>query len=180
LAPQALAEQVAVLQADSEEAVAVVFGWRQVVNHEGKALMRRGLAGAAAGRVSASDLVRRCVRSGTNLMGEPGNGLMRLSLAKRLARYDARYPYLVDLDFWFRALMHGDGHYTNTASSSFRISKASWSFAIGKRQFADWKGFITDSEAVKTRGVSRADMTLGLLRARFNMFARLLVYKFIR
>jgi glycosyltransferase involved in cell wall biosynthesis len=180
LAPGSLQDQVAVLDADTEQRLALVFGWRQVIDAAGRPLMKRGLHGQPRGPVAAHDLMRRCIRAGTNLIGEPGSGLMRLSLAKSLVAYEPNNPYMVDLDFWFRALAHGDAFNTASCSSSFRISTTTWSFAIGRRQFADFSGFAHASAAVRAGVVSALDLKLGLVRARLNMFLRLLLYRFIR
>ena len=179
LAPGCLAEQVAVLDADHQARIAMVFGWRQVINGSGRVLVRRGLPGVRRGPVPGPELVRRCVRAGTNLLGEPGNALVRTSTARLLARYDARQPYMIDLDFWFRALLHGDGHYTDTHSASFRISKTAWSWTIGSHQYADYTGFIARSEAVRRFGVAAIDRTLGAARARLGMLLRLMFYRFL-
>ena len=180
LARECLREQAAALDADREGTVALVFGWRQVIDAAGRPLMRRGLVRSTAQRMNRNDLIRRCIRSGTNLIGEPGSGLMRLALARRLGTYASRHPYVVDLDFWVRALSHGDGHHTGTCSSSFRLSTTSWSYAIGRRQYADFAGFLQECEAVREGGVTRADITLGMARARLNMSLRLLLYRFMR
>ena len=180
LAPDCLREQVAVMQADGADKIAVVFGWRQIIDSAGKPLMKRGLPGGQRGAVHGAELMRRCVRAGTNLVGEPGNGLMRLSLARRLGSYDSSQPYMIDLDYWFRALMHGDGFYTDTFSTSFRISKTSWSFAIGQRQFADFRAFVARFAALPGSTASALDTGIGLLRARISMVLRLALYRFMR
>jgi hypothetical protein len=104
---------------------------------------------------------------------------MRLALARQLGAYAPRYPYLVDLEFWFRALAHGDALHTGSCSSSFRVSTTQWSFAIGKRQAADFAGFLNESWAVREQVVTRADLALGQARARLNMLLRLLLYRFL-
>jgi glycosyltransferase involved in cell wall biosynthesis len=180
LAPGALQEQVQVLQADHEGRLAIVFGWRQVIDGRGRPLMKRGLPGAGRGAVEGGELVRRCVRAGTNLVGEPGNGLMRLALARQIGPYDPAQAFLVDLDYWFRALCLGDAYYTATQSSSFRVSTGAWSTAIGKRQYAEFRAFIATAPAVRRHVHSRADIALGLVRARLQMLLRLVLYRFMR
>lgn len=102
LEPGSLAKQVAILEADRDEAIALVFGSRLVIDHHDRSYFNRGLRGMRAGIIEGRALIRRCVRAGTNLIGEPGNGLIRRSLIERVGPYDARHPYLVDLDYWFR------------------------------------------------------------------------------
>jgi hypothetical protein len=148
-----------------------------VIDHKGRGLVRRGLPRRLTGRIRGADLIRRCVRSGTNLIGEPGNGLMRRSLASRVGAYDARYPYMVDLDFWFRALALGDAFYTGTRSSSFRVSQGSWSVALGRAQLQDFKGFIDRYAATPGYDIEPADVRLGYAKARINTFGRAMIYR---
>lgn len=181
LEPGSLAEQVGILEADSEEKIALVFGSRLIIDHRGRRYFNRGLGRAfwtaKAARIDGPSLIRRCVRAGTNLIGEPGNGLIRASLLERVGLYDAGHPYLVDLDYWFRVLTHGDAYYTARRSSHFRVSQGSWSVALGAKQYHDFKGFVQKFAVDPRCGISPADMALGFTRARMNTFARAMIYR---
>ena len=179
LAKDCLQTQVKILEADEEQSIALVFGSREIIDPAGRVLMTRGCGSLTAGRISASALARRCVRAGTNVIGEPGNGLFRRSLIKKIGPYDATFPYVVDLDYWFRVMFHGDAYYTNTKMSSFRISSGSWSVAIGNKQHADFKGF-TDRFALYPRfAISTVDKLIGRCKAPMNTIARALFYRYL-
>lgn len=171
-----LKEQVAVLEADTAEEIALVFGSRQIIDANGRVLIKRGVPGIRKGRIAAPSLIKKCIHSGTNLIGEPGNALFRRALTRDIGTYDASHPYLVDLDYWFRALMYGDGYYTNTPSSSFRVCASSWSVAIGGKQYRDFKGFLDKYFADSRFNISAIDRGIGLLMARFNTAARAVLY----
>ncbi len=179
LEPDSLAEHVAILEADRRGELALVFGSRLVIDHEGRSIFQRGLSASSLGRIDGRRLVRRCVSAGTNLIGEPGNGLMRRSLASRIGAYNTEHPYLVDLDYWFRALACGDGYFTGKRSSSFRISRGSWSVALVRHQLDDFKGFVEKYAADASYGITRADKVLGFARARLNTIGRALIYRSI-
>lgn len=179
LASDCLEGQVAVLEQDSAGEIALVFGSRKIIDPKGRALMTRGLPRARAGRIDGRALIRRCVRAGTNLIGEPGNGLFRRALIDRVGPYDASHPYLVDLDYWFRILRHGDSYYTAKWTSSFRVSPGSWSVAIGGKQYRDFKGFVHKFHADPIFRISRTDRAIGLAKARLNTITRALVYRFL-
>lgn len=179
LEPGSLREQVAILEADTTEEIALVFGARRIIKPDGKELMVRGFSKNGPLRIKAEQAARSCVRAGSNLLGEPGNGLVRMSLARRIGSYDARYPYMVDLDFWFRALQFGDAYYTGTVSSSFRVVRSSWSVAIGHRQHGDFAGFVDKFLGAPELGLKRGDRAVGLLRARVNTYLRMLIYRFV-
>lgn len=179
LSVNCLEEQVAILEADTAEEIALVFGSRQIIDSSGRVLMKRGLPGMPAGRIAAPSLIKKCVRAGTNLIGEPGNALFRRSLTQRIGLYDASHPYLVDLDYWFRVLMYGDAHYTHKTSSSFRVCPGSWSVAIGGEQYRDFKGFLDKYFADARFNISAFDRMLGLIMARLNTAARAVIYTYL-
>jgi len=179
LAEDCLEKQVSILEEDKACEIALVFGSRQIVDPQGRVLMTRGLPRTNAGRIEGMMLVKRCVRAGTNLIGEPGNGLFRTEMIKRVGSYDATYPYLVDLDYWFRVLRYGAAHYTASQSSSFRVSAGSWSVAIGSKQYQDFKGFVDKFYADASYGISPFDRAIGFFKARLNTFARTLFYRYL-
>lgn len=175
--PDSLFDHVAILEADAEEEIALVFGSRLIIDRRGRPYFNRGLRGTQAGRIEGRALIRRCVRAGANLIGEPGNGLIRRSLTERVGPYDAGHPYLVDLDYWFRVLMHGDAYYTCKRSSCFRVLQGSWSVALGLKQYQDFKGFAEKFANVPECAISRTDKAVGFAKARINTFARALLYR---
>jgi len=179
LAPGSLEEQVSVLEADRAGKIALVFGSRQIIDPEGHVLMTRTLARTKAGPLDGLVLIKRCIHAGTNLIGEPGNALFRRELITSVGVYDATNSYMVDLDYWFRVLLHGDAYYTATQASSFRVVPGSWSVAIGSNQYRDFKGFVDKFHADPRFRISRTDRAIGLARARFNAVARALVYRFL-
>lgn len=178
LSVNCLEDEVTILETDTAEEIALVFGSRQVIDASGRVLMMRGLP-MPEGRIAAPDLIRKCVRAGTNLIGEPGNALFRSALIQKIGPYDASHPYLIDLDYWFRVLMFGDAYYTQKISSSFRVVVTSWSVTLGSKQYRDFKGFL-DKYFSNTRfRISALDRMRGLLMARFNTIARGVIYSFL-
>jgi glycosyltransferase involved in cell wall biosynthesis len=122
LAPGCLEEQVSVLEKDTAGKIALVFGSRQIIDPSGRILMTRKLSRTKAGSINGLTLIKRCIRAGTNLIGEPGNALFRRELIRTVGSYDATNSYLVDLDYWLRILLHGEAYYTETRASSFRVA----------------------------------------------------------
>lgn len=178
LSPDCLERQVAVLEADETESIALVFCRRTVVSPAGRPLMVRGYAGSA-GRIAGAVLQRKCVMYGTNLIGEPGAGLFRRTLASTIGGYDASNPYVVDLDYWFRLLAVGDAYYLKAALVTFRVSPGAWSSAIGKRQARDFVGFLKRVRGGLPFAERSLYFWLGGLIARINGWLRALLYRFI-
>lgn len=179
LAIDCLEKQVMVLEADLAEDIALVFGSRKIIDPDGRVLMTRGLPRAKTGRINSFSMIRRAVRSGANPIGEPGNGLFRSALIEKAGLYDASYPYLVDLDYWFRILLYGDAYYSAEQTSSFRISPGSWSVAIGGQQTRDFQGFVDKFYTDTRYQISCTDRAIGLAKARLNTAIRAFLYWYL-
>ena len=177
LHPRCLERQSAVLDADPDERVALVFSARDVIGADGRLLTRRGYPGGHEGIIAAAAIMGACVRRGTNLLGEPGAVLMRKSLADRIGPFDATNPYVIDLDYWFRLLAHGDAHYCSEALAGFRVSAGSWSVAIGSKQSSDFRQFVQRMKSRDMLSVSTFDQFCGRLTPALNNLARLVFYR---
>ena len=178
LHPRCLERQVAVLDDDRDERIALVFSARDVLGPDGTVLTRRGYPGGHEGKIAGSLVMRSCVRRGTNLIGEPGAVLFRKSLAEKVGAFDATNPYVIDLDYWFRLLAHGDTYFCADPLAAFRVSGSSWSVAIGTGQSVDFRNFV---ERFAARGVLPAtafDYFCGRFTPALNNLARLVFYRF--
>lgn len=141
--------------------------------------MVRGYSGGHTGIVNAQNLIRHCLRRGTNLIGEPGSVLFRRQLANSVGLFDASIPYVLDLDYWFRLLLKGDSYYLPEALTSFRVSRGSWSVAIGSKQSIDYRRFIGKIASDPDFSVRRIDILMGSIMAELNNYMRLVFYRFI-
>jgi glycosyltransferase involved in cell wall biosynthesis len=174
---QCLERQVAVLEADPTQRLALVFCARSVLGPDGRALTRRGYPGRAKGVIPARQVMGSCVRRGTNLLGEPGAVLMRRSLASRVGAFDATDPYVIDLDYWFRLLANGDAYYLDEALASFRVSTTQWSVVIGQAQDRDFVNFVIRASSWASPPFAWIELATARLSARINMLMRLAFYK---
>jgi len=129
--------------------------------------------------IPARAVVRNCIRSGTNVIGEPGGLLFRRALAERVGAFDASLRIVTDLDYWFRLLLHGDAYYLPERLASFRISQGAWSVAIGAEQAAEFRAFIAKAGANPAYGLSGLDMASGRLLAQANTLAKLVFYRLV-
>lgn len=178
LHPGMLARQIAVLEEDKAEAIALVFGARTILDGQGKLLTRRGY-GPRTGRVPAKELARASVIKGTNPIGEPGAVLFRKSLADKVGQFDAQQGYVVDLDYWLRLLAHGDGWYIAEPVSAFRVSGGSWSVRIGTAQAREYNTFLDRMVTAGLVPSGKLDLAIGKAAALANNIARLIFYKFV-
>jgi hypothetical protein len=125
--------------------------------------------------VSGTDAIRQIIRCGTNPVGEPGAVLFRMADWKELSGFCARFPYVIDLDFWVKLLRRGDCFYLSDALCDFRISPQSWSLRLAGEQSRQFSGFIQEL-APAHRG---RDVLFGMWKARAGAFLRQIIYFFI-
>ena len=177
LMPECLQEQVAVFEADGAQRIALVFCARRVVNTNGDDVLGRGYPGGKRGAIRGSEVTARCIRFGTNLIGEPGSVLFRYTLAQRVGLFDATNPYVIDLDYWFRLLAHGDAFYLPEALAAFRVSPGSWSVAIGKDQTLDFRAFIHRVAKTPAYAIGAFDVFVGCRMAALNTYLRRAFYR---
>jgi glycosyltransferase involved in cell wall biosynthesis len=177
LRPDCLAQQVAVLDADTACSIALVFSARTVIGPEGKLLAQRGFPGASSGRLEARRVRRQCVRYGTNLLGEPGSLLFRRALADQIGPFDAQDPYVIDLDYWFRLLAHGDAYYFSEALVAFRVSGSQWSVALGRQQAQDFRHLVQRHDKGGALDLRWSDRCMGRITPSLNQLARLAFYR---
>ena len=181
LRPGCLERQVAVLEADRAEAIALVCCAREVIGPTGRVLARRGYPGGQVGTLAAAAVMRQCVRRGTNVIGEPGGVLFRRSLAQRVGGFDATNPYVIDLDYWTRLLAHGCAYYQPEIGAAFRASSGQWTVAIGRQQSRQFSDYITRARLDQAPGVNSLDRACGMITPMLNQGARWIFYRvFVR
>ncbi len=127
-----LSQQAAVL--DENPDVVLVASKRDIVDAQGRMVMRgRGLGGLQ-GRSPGSVAVRRLVQMGTNIFGEPSSVLMRASAVRAAGPWSDALPYLIDEDMYVRVLERGDFYAIPSSLATFRLSTTSWSLALTRQQ----------------------------------------------
>jgi len=176
LSPGALTRQVTVLEDDKVQSIALVFGGRDVIGPDSRKIMSRSPFGDNPKLLKSEVLINRCIASGTNIIGEPGNGLNRTALLKKVTHYDARYPYTVDLNFWFRLLKHGDAYYTGAIDSAFRVHPQSWSNDLARVQSQDFANTVKSFSKRNDFDISKVSQNIGRIRAPINAILRKFVY----
>ena len=174
-----LEQQIEVLDKDENQSIALVFCGRYIVNSSGKIILKRGYKGVQSGILPSKSVMRKCIRSGTNLIGEPGGVMFRKSIIYKAGRFDGSISYIIDLDYWFKLLKFGDAYFINQPLVSFRVSSGSWSVAIGKEQSSEFILFIDKLSHSQDYNMTNYDILSGKFMAKINNYLRLIFYKFI-
>ncbi len=161
--PECLEKQVEVFRDSPSAGVSLVSCQRTIIDSDGKTLIRK-VNFIDGGRKEPSDLVRKMVRMGTNIIGEPVCGLYPAALIGKTRGYSARIPYTIDLDFWAQLLRLGDLWMIDEPLCAFRISSASWSSRIGELRHQQFLDFMQEVAAIDSFKVNDLDLFIG----RFN------------
>jgi len=179
LYPDCLRRQVEIFDDPANAAVTLVCSARNIVDRQGRVLMKRAY-GNKRGRVDGRQAVRDCVRAGTNLIGEPGAVLMRTEFARKVGRFDDTNFYVLDLDYWSRALVEGDLYVVPETLAAFRVAAGSASVRIAASQSRDFRSFIDRLKNDGRFGIRSRDVAIGKARSLSNMVLRRIVYKWKR
>lgn len=174
LAPDCLRRQADILDGDVRAEIAMVCSRRDIIDHEGRTLLRgRGLPGMR-GRVPHGEAIARCVRSGGNPFGESGAVLVRTDTARAAGGFSDRLPYLMDVDFYCRVLRHGDLYALEDSLAAFRGHDAQASNAMVREQTAQTLALMRGLRRTDS-AISTADWAVGAIRARMLPRARRMV-----
>jgi len=163
LFPECLEKQVGIFREAHSAGVSLVSCQRTIIDAEGKTLIKK-VNFIDGGRKQPSDLVRKMVRMGTNIIGEPVCGLYPAALIGKTRGYSARIPYTIDLDFWVQLLRLGELWMIDEPLCAFRISNASWSSRIGEMRHEQFLSFMQDVAGMDQFRISDLDLFIG----RFN------------
>ena len=178
LYPSCLEKQVAVMNDAKSVGVVFVSCGRDIINQKDKVLFKRNFRGRS-GRLAGLAAVRDSVKAGTNLFGEASALLFRAGILKKTGGFDGRIPYVIDLDLWFRMLLHGDVFVLPKSLCAFRVSSSSWSVGIAFSQAKEFKAFISKLYKDSRYGLGLLDCVRGKIMAQVNALLRRLLYMFL-
>ncbi|MBU5612489.1 glycosyltransferase family 2 protein [Geomonas azotofigens] len=174
LSSDCLAIEVAALEKNA--AAVLAFCSRTIIRPDGTRLFDRS-APWPEGEVDGKTILQRCVRSGTNVIGEPSAVLFRADVARKVGGFDGRIPYVIDLDYWVRLLEYGPGYCLKSPLACFRISPTQWSAIIGRNQYAQFKEFMEKVAATGRFDIGRMAVLGGSVMAAMNQILRMVVYR---
>lgn len=176
LYPNCLEKQVAVFEKKSHAGISLVCSQRTIIDPEGKSLIKK-INLVDKGRHKATDVIRKLIRMGTNILGEPVCGLYPASLLPYTRGYSARVPYTIDLEFWMQLLRLGDLYMIDESLCAFRISDESWSSRIGDMRYHQFIEFMEQTASEKTFEVTDLDMFIGKINCAVHSMTSTMGFK---
>jgi glycosyltransferase involved in cell wall biosynthesis len=158
--PDCLQRQVEALENAANTDVVLAVCNREVINSRNEVVMK-GKRHFGSGRVGGKQLIRSCLRWGTNRIGEPAAGLFKRETLVKSGLFDPENPYLIDLAFWAELLKHGDAILDEKPMAAFRISRTSMTTRIGLNQAAYFRRFSRRMRADSFYRASFPDLIAG-------------------
>ncbi len=177
LLPGCLEKQVAVFDDPCNKGVSLVSCQRTIIDADGKTLIKR-VNFMEGGRSRTPDVVRKMVRMGTNIIGEPVCGLYPAELIAKTRGYSAIVPYTTDLEFWMQLLRHGELYVIDDPLCAFRISSLSWSSRIGELRYQQFIEFMMQAAADERNEVTELDLFIGKINCAIQSMTSLMGFKF--
>ena len=175
--PTCLAEQVEAIESAPD--VVLVACQRDVVDNAGRPLVRaRGLHGLR-GKVSGRVAVRRTVRAGTNVFGEPGCVLLDRQVLADTGWWDDRAPYLIDQATCSRVALRGSMIALRRSLAGFRVSDQQWSVQLAHTQAEHAARFHHLVAAENPGLLSARDVRLGDRKAAVMAWIRRSTYAYL-
>ncbi|HET7688914.1 MAG TPA: glycosyltransferase family 2 protein [Nocardioidaceae bacterium] len=161
------------------EGVVMVASPRRIIDSGGRPIMeRRGLEGLA-GRTPAAEAVRRTVRAGTNILGEPACVMFRRDALRAVGGWQGQDGYIIDLRTYLRVLEHGDLVAVPEILASFRVSRQQWSVRLQREQSRQVESLFEELSARWPGVIDARDVARGCRRARLASVQRRLLYRFL-
>ena len=176
LAPGCLQLQSSIMQRHPE--VTVVTCALRVIGPSGKEIMRRRRM-RREGVYDGAETIRRCIHSGTNMIGEPVAVLFRAATVGRHDLFERAITYCTDLDLWLRLLEHGDLYYMQTPQASYRIHQQAATRALEGEVVEDYFRLV---DRVVERGHFRMTKLRRIwlaLKVRALLLVRTFIYTFL-
>jgi glycosyltransferase involved in cell wall biosynthesis len=169
MAPQCVEKQVAAFEQNKDKNIVMVTGNRAIVNEAGKLLFKI-IHFPRSGIIEGRKAVRRSIRSGRNIFGEPGLPLLKAEVVRKTEPLTIKYCN--DLELWCKVLLHGNLFAINDILFSFRLVTTSETVRIGRKQWKFLNQLIESLAANPDYKLSTLDVAWGKFMAYIKCYMR--------
>ena len=129
--------------------------------------------------VTGFEAINRNVKSGGNIIGEGGAIMFRKSIIQKTGLFNSPIFYVLDIDLWYKILLHGKLFVLPDVLSAFRISNSSASVKIINQQKEDIFKFTKSIYQQKQYQISWFSYFIGLCKAFALTQAKKILYKYV-
>jgi len=176
--PNCLALQSSVLENDTQKKISLVCSSRHIINDAGKVLFTRKFSSKEL-QLNTAQAVNRVIRAGGNIVGEGGAVMFRREVLEKTGPFNSDIFYVLDLDQWFKILLHGHLYVLPEILSAFRVSSTSASVLIANKQKEDYFAFIKKIYHSKEYQLTWFSYQVGLIKTYIFTQIKKLIYKFV-
>lgn len=158
--------------------VSVAAGARIIINSRGQVMFTRSgirRTGIHPGR----DMIRRCIMSGTNIIGDPVNVMWRRSAMEKIGFFDPTVVYCTDVEYWLRLLSVGDLFYDTQPVGYYRIHAKAAATGLSGVTVRDFLHTARLQEARGSVSLSPLDLRIIAMKSRFKSLLRQLIYRLL-
>ncbi len=178
LYPECLALQSTILDKDTERRISLVCAARHIINDAGKILFTRKFSNRKQ-ELTNYQAFNKVISSGGNIVGEGGAVMFRREILQKTGPFNSTIFYLLDLDQWFKILLHGNLYVLPNVLSAFRVSSNSASVQIADKQKNDYFDFIEKIYQSKEYHLTWTSYKIGLIKTYIFTQIKKLIYKFV-
>ena len=171
-----LEEQIAGFMRHKQENIGIVTCKKKIINKDGKKVMPGfGLRGQSR-TISGSVAIRKSIRSGRNIIGEPSVVLINTNVLKASGPFELP-EFTPDIKMWFKILQKKDLYFIDKTLASYRISEQSTSSSVSKAQGAQFVALINEMIKTDTTITGYLNAKIGVIRSHLNSQLRRIITK---
>lgn len=171
-----LEEQIAGFMRHKKENIGIVTCKKKIINKDGKKVMPGfGLRGQSR-VISGSVAIRKSIRSGRNIIGEPSFVLINTSALKASGPFELP-EFTPDIKMWFKILQKKDLYFIDKTLASYRISEQSTSSSVSKSQGAQFVALINEMMKTDSTIIGYLNAKIGVIRSHLNSQLRRIITK---
>ena len=171
-----LEEQIAGFMRHKQENIGIVTCKKKIINKDGKKVMPGfGLRGQSR-VISGSVAIRKSIRSGRNIIGEPSVVLINTSVLKASGPFELP-EFTPDIKMWFKILQKKDLYFIDKTLASYRISEQSTSSSVSKSQGAQFVALINEMMKTDSTIIGYINAKIGVIRSHLDSQLRRIITK---
>lgn len=178
LYPSCLEKQVDILETAENRNVVLTCCGRDIINKRSRKILQRKFKGKS-GRYDGRQIIKRTVRAGTNIIGEPTAVLIRSDILRETGVFDDTFPYVTDLDLWCRMLLRGDVYMSSEVLCAYRVSPTALSVSMSSVQRKQFQELVSKLCRDKSYPLNKFDCLSGKTKSYFYGILRNSFYKIV-
>jgi glycosyltransferase involved in cell wall biosynthesis len=164
---------------DQNPTALATFAPRIIIGPKGKIVMERSGLKKFQGVQKFDWILKKSFLSGTNMFGEPGCALFRRNTLLSTLPWSLNLPYVIDLDFYIRALKGEVIFVMKDSTSQFRVHEGSVSRLLSKKQAKEFFSLLDKNSHIFQSNKYKKIIFLYIkYRTKINQFFRNIIYGF--